>query len=231
MLKNNGVTSNTPENIPLGAGTYYKNLTYGYTLTTDKAIVAGKDYYTKAVDVYTKVVSPLVADIATYYELGWSGTVIGATSGGGTFKYEAEYVDVELDGVTVLVKGISKQKVGESASLESTIAEYSAGIISQALHLVKDLTLSNAEYDCYVTKDSISDSDYLDNVAFVGYTATGKAIIIILPNALCTSAFELKGENKKQGTYSITFDCTQDLSAQSLNKLPVQWWFPVVAEV
>ena len=106
MLKNNGVTSSTPENIPLGAGTYYKSLTYSYALTTDTTIDATKNYYTKEGTAYTKVISPLVANITTYYEAGWSGTIIGATSGGGTFKYEAEYVDIELDGATVLVKSI-----------------------------------------------------------------------------------------------------------------------------
>ena len=45
---------------------------------------------------------------------GWTGTPLGATSGGLKFNYEAQWLDVEVDGATVLIKGVSKQKVGES---------------------------------------------------------------------------------------------------------------------
>lgn len=40
-----------------------------YTLTEDEALVEGKDYYTKSGDTYTKVASPVVTDIGTYYEI------------------------------------------------------------------------------------------------------------------------------------------------------------------
>lgn len=40
-----------------------------YALTADITIVAGKTYYTKAGAVYTAVETPLVANIATYYEV------------------------------------------------------------------------------------------------------------------------------------------------------------------
>ena len=48
---------------------------------------------------------------------GWTGTPLGATSGGLKFNYEAQWLDIEVDGATVLIKGVSKQKVGESATL------------------------------------------------------------------------------------------------------------------
>lgn len=40
-----------------------------YTLTRDTELVSGKKYYTKTDGAYTAVVSPNVADIATYYEM------------------------------------------------------------------------------------------------------------------------------------------------------------------
>lgn len=54
---------------------------------------------------------------------GWTGTPLGATSGGLKFNYEAQWLDVEVDGATVLIKGVSKQKVGESATLEGQMTE------------------------------------------------------------------------------------------------------------
>ena len=53
-----------------------------------------------------------------YASNDWTGTVLGATSGGIKFNYEAQWLDIEVDGATVLVKGISKQKIGESATLK-----------------------------------------------------------------------------------------------------------------
>ncbi len=40
----------------------------GYQKTTDTAIVAGKDYYTKNGTAYTKVANPQVANVGDYYE-------------------------------------------------------------------------------------------------------------------------------------------------------------------
>lgn len=47
-----------------------------YALTTDTDVVAGKDYYTKSGDTYTKVASPAKASINTYYELIGAGEAI-----------------------------------------------------------------------------------------------------------------------------------------------------------
>lgn len=61
----NGAVVTTPI---IGTQTRRIGSTDEYILTTDTALVTGKTYYTKALDVYTAVASPDVADIATYYE-------------------------------------------------------------------------------------------------------------------------------------------------------------------
>ena len=45
-------------------------------------------------------------------ETQWQGTVLGATSGGTKVSIAQEYMDAELDGATVKIKG-AKNKVGE----------------------------------------------------------------------------------------------------------------------
>lgn len=50
-----------------GSSTEY-NASISYEITKDTDIVAGKEYYTKAGEVYTKVEAPAKANIATYYE-------------------------------------------------------------------------------------------------------------------------------------------------------------------
>ncbi len=156
---------------------------------------------------------------------GWEGTVLGATSGGLKFNYEATWLDIEIDGATVLVMGVSKQKVGETATLEGQMTEITPEILTQALHLVK-ATSEDDNYDKYVTKENISDEDYLDNVAYVGTFSGGKNIIIILPNALCTEAFELETKNAEQTTYAVKFESTADLANDTLDKLDLKIYYP-----
>lgn len=160
-----------------------------------------------------------------YTDGGWNGTVLGATSGGIKFHYEAQWLDIEVDGATVLVKGVSKQKVGESATLEGQMTEITDGILVDALHLEKSTSEDN-NYQKYVTKENISEDDYLENIAYVGKLSSGKNIIIILPNALCTEAFELEAKNAEQTTYAVKFECTADLENDTLDKLDLEIYYP-----
>lgn len=157
---------------------------------------------------------------------GWSGEVLGATSGGIKFNYEAQWLDIEVDGATVLIKGVSKQKVGESATLEGQMTEITEGILVSALHLMKS-TSEDSTYVKYITKENVTEEDdYLENVAYVGTLSNGKNVIIILPNAICTEAFELETKNAEQTTFAVKFECTADLENDSLNKLDIAIYYP-----
>lgn len=238
-LKSHGITADTPRLLLFSAGTVYKNLTYNaaetYTITTDTDVVAGKTYYTRGGTepdyTYTAVTTPVVGDIATYYEktdAGWGGTVLGATSGGSKLTITPEYVDPELDGATVAVRG-AKIKVSEAATLESSIAEVKESIVKDSLHLVEDTGTTITGYTQYITKRSIEDTDYLDNIGFVGTLVSGEQVIVILPNAICTSAFELDSKNKTQATYKVTFECTATFAQTDLEHLPIRVIFPTAA--
>ncbi len=157
---------------------------------------------------------------------GWTGTVLGATSGGIKFKYEAEYVDIQIDGATVAVRGITHQKVGESASLEGQMTELSRTLLVTALHL-EETSSPDASYYCYTTKSSLSEEeDYLDNIAFVGLLSGGKQVMILLPNAICTEAVELDTKDATLMTYGVKFVCSAELSQDSLDHLPVKIYYP-----
>ena len=161
-----------------------------------------------------------------YSQNDWTGTPLGATSGGIKFNWEAQWLDVEVDGATVLVKGISKQKVGESASIEGQMTELTEDILVTALHLVEDES-DDSNYTKYVSKENITeDDDYLENIAYVGTLSSGKNVIIILPNAICTEAFELETKNAEQTTFAVKFECTADLENNTLNKLDIELYYP-----
>lgn len=165
-----------------------------------------------------------------YQETEWTGTVLGATSGGIKFNWEAQWLDVEVDGATVLVKGISKQKVGESASIEGQMTELTEDILVTALHLVKSSS-EDSNYEKYVSKENVTEeADYLENIAYVGTLSSGKNVIIILPNAICTEAFELETKNAEQTTFTVKFECTADLKNDTLNKLDIELYYPKAEE-
>lgn len=188
-LKKSGITAQTPKNLMLGAGTYYKNLKWD---TTTKA---------------------------------WSGIVLGATSGGGKCTITSELVDVEIDGASVKVKGMT-QKVGETASIEANMVEITPGILKMAI-IGKDGESEAVGFDLIQTKPLIEDADYLENIAFVGFLATNKPVIIILENALCTSGLELSGKNKENVALTVTFECFANFDeASDHDVLPVRIYYP-----
>ena len=183
-----GVTTETPKNILLGAGTFHKGLKW--------------DTSTKA----------------------WTGTCIGATSGGGKVTIEGEYLDIEVDGALVLVKGLTV-KQGGVASMEVSLIELSGDNIQMATNFKKGE--SDAEgYDMFTDKEHIDEGDYVDNFGFVGKTANGaKDIIIIFESALCKSAFELEGKNKEASVLKLVMDAYA-ANDGDLATLPVKIYYP-----
>lgn len=234
-LKSHGVTKDTAQNLLLSAGAYYKNLKYGehYEIvasTVEGALEVVADSATGGTQVDLETVTPTcpdakVGDYVKKETTGWYGQILGATSGGGKVTIEPEYLDPEVDGATVLVRGL-KQKVAETASMEVNLTEFKEGLIVDALHLVEDKQANVTGYKKYISKRSLSDSDYLDNVAFVGTKVNGEQIIIIFPNAIITGAFELEGKNKEQATYTVTAECTASFEQDDLEHLPYEIYYP-----
>ena len=157
----------------------------------------------------------------------WEGTCIGATSGGGKVSIAGEYLDIELDGAHVLVKGLTV-KQGGKASIEASIAELSGDNIKMATNFTEGE--SDAEgYAMYVDKADIDEGDYIENFGFVGKTANGaKDIIIIFEYALCKSAFELEGKNKEASVLKVVLDAYAE-NAGDLDTLPVKIYYPTAA--
>ena len=191
-LKTHGITANTPKEILLGAGAYYKNLKYAEGT-------------------------------------GWTGKILGATSGGGKVTIEPEYMDIEVDGATVKVKGLTK-KVAEVATMEVNLLELNEANITQALHMKEDTETVVEGYRVYKSVRDISDEDYFDNVAFVGTLTSGKQVIIIFENALLTGAMELEPKNKEVSTFTITAECTASFEQDDLEHLPYIIYYPEADE-
>lgn len=186
-----GVTTETPNNIMLGAGTFHKNF--------------GWDAASKA----------------------WKGTCIGATSGGGKVNITGEYLDIELDGALVLVKGLTV-KQGGTASMEVNVAEITGDNIKMATNFKKADDSDAEGYDLFIDKPDIDEGDYTDGFAFVGKTAKGKNIIIIFESSLCKEAMELEGKNKEATVLKLKMDAYAE-NEGDLDTLPVKIYYPTVA--
>lgn len=184
-----GVTTETPKNILLGAGTFHKNLVHDGTK--------------------------------------WGGTCVGATSGGGKVSIEGEYLDLDLDGALVLVKGLTV-KQGGKASMEVNIAEINGDNIKMATNF-KQAESDVEGYDLFVDKANIEEGDYLENFGFVGKTANDeKDIIIIFEYALCKSAFELEGKKKEQSVIKTVLEAYAE-NAGDLDTLPIKIYYPTAS--
>lgn len=154
----------------------------------------------------------------------WTGTLLGATSGGGKISIAGEYVDLELDGALVKFKG-QTVKQGGTASAEVSFAEVTPDVLKMGT-LFED-GISDAEgFAMLQDKAHITEGDYIDNFGFVGMTADGsKQIIVIFESALCTSGFELEGKSKGQSVVKLTLNAYAENNGD-LDTLPVRIYYP-----
>ena len=148
---------------------------------------------------------------------------IGATKGGSSVKIEPTFYTVEPDGSSVAVKNF-KRKTGEKATMEVNLLELNADILKASV-IGKDGSASVTNYALIESKDTIEEGDYWENIAFVGETLEGKNIIVILPNALCTSGLSIEGKPGEESVGKFTFECHGDAS-ESLTTLPYKIYYP-----
>ena len=158
----------------------------------------------------------------------WTGTCVGATSGGGKVSIQGEYKDLDIDGALVLFKG-QTVKNGGKASMEVNMAELTGDNIKMTTNFTEGE--SDAEgYSMYVDKPNLEPGDYLDNFGFVGKTLDGRNIVVIFESALCKSAFEYEGKNKENSVFKATLEAYAE-NAGDLDTLPVKIYYPEVATV
>lgn len=150
-------------------------------------------------------------------------SIMGATSGGSKLTIKPEFLDVDVDGAIVAVKGL-KQKVGETAEMEINFIELTKDIMKSAI-VGQDGVSEDTNFDLIESKALLNDGDYLENIAFVGQTLEGKNVIVVMDNALCTSGLETEGKNKEAGVGTYTFACHADLNSD-LDTLPYHIYYP-----
>ncbi|MCM3600630.1 hypothetical protein M3175_07795 [Robertmurraya korlensis] len=141
----------------------------------------------------------------TYDELtgDFTGTLLGATSGGNEFALAQEIRNLEVDGA----KGPTKGNVvidSETATLTVNLKELTASNI--ALAIAGSQTTSDTNYDIITSKKKIELSDYLQNIAFVGrLSGSSDPVVIVIDNAISLEGLTVATTDKNEAIVPVVF--------------------------
>lgn len=161
---------------------------------------------------------------------GFTGDLLGATSGGVNFTIEPTYRTIEVDGTGhTSTKGL---KVLESAigTAVANIKELTLENIRKSLNgKVRDARPDEAPsgYKVVESKRYIDDGDYLENVAVVGrLSGTNEPIIAILDNALSTTGLNIQTEDNNEAVVEQTFEAHADDEQLDKEEFPWRIYYP-----
>ena len=194
MKKISGITANTPDNLLLGAGAFYK----GYVVATDTPETA-------------------------------AAKLIGATQGGGSFSAVPTVRRIEVDGAGGPVAGL--ETIDEWAiTMVANAKEITVDNLKLALGAATSSTSTTPEgYTKIVGRADIDDSDYFDNITWIGrLKGSEKPVIIVLPNALSINGLTLTVADKAEAVIPITL--TGHYSLNDLDTPPFEIYYPTATE-
>lgn len=157
----------------------------------------------------------------------WSGSLMGATSGGTKFSIVPDIMQIDVDGVLVPAKGL-EQKIGEKAMIETNMIEFTKEWIKATI-IGKEGTSVDSTMDVIESKPNIEDSDYIENFACVGFKTDKTPIIIVFDYAICTSGLSGEGKNKEASVTPATFECRAELTEGLTDTLPYHIYVPKAA--
>lgn len=196
-LKKHGITSDTPDNLLLGAGIICKNLQY---VEAAQSVPAHWSYDILAATSGGNKVS-IKPEITTVEVDGALVKVAGLDlKTGETALFETNVIEITPELMQKAVIG-AKALTGDADLIDG--------------------------YDLIKSKPDIAAGDYYTNLAFVGKKADGDPIIVIFPKALCTSGFESEHKNKEAAVVKCTFECYQECDEDAdMSILPYKIYTP-----
>lgn len=195
----------------------FKNYS-GFTENTSKNLLLDAGAFFKNFDVKNDTFATAVT----------AKKLLGATKGGGEFNAKPTVRAIEVDGVKGEAKGL-KVVDDWAVSIKASVIEVTSDVIVAALGMATSATASEKTgYNKITGNSSIADTDYIDNITWVG-TLTGSEdpVIIQVYNALSTEGLSLKVEQKNNATVELSFVGHYDPAA--LDTPPFAIFTPVVA--
>lgn len=144
-----------------------------------------------------------------------NGTAVGLTRGGGQFVVERENKIIEADGDFGPVKGRIR-KIGAVPKLTMNNLELTPARL-QKMYPATTLTGDKLEGAA-----NISTSDYCE-AKWVGQTADGRDVIIIVKNAINMENIDLSLADKEEIVASVTFTGTYEESDRTKEPWSIEW--------
>lgn len=155
--------------------------------------------------------------------------VIGATDGGGSFSAVPTIHNVTLDGAPSHVKGL--ERIDEwVVTFGATVKEQTVDSLKLALgaaNTEEATVATNKSYTKITGKAEIEDSDYIDNIAWVGrLSGSLDPVIIILKNVLSINGLSFSMADKSEAGIAMTMTAHYD--ADDLETPPFDILYPEV---
>lgn len=133
--------------------------------------------------------------------------LIGATQGGGSFSAVPTVRQHEVDGAPANTKGLETID-GWVVTMVANVKEVTITSLKTALGAVKveDTIAGGPEgYSKIKGKDKIEDSDYSDNITWIGkLKGSEKPVMIVISNALSVNGLNLTVADKNEAVIPIT---------------------------
>jgi hypothetical protein len=149
--------------------------------------------------------------------------LVSATSGGNTFTVKQNTRQVKVDGIKGSAKGL-EFVTDTQITLATNLLEVTSNILQLVLHGEVDDT-TDPDYDVITGKTTITDGDYLTNIALVGkISGKNKPCIIILKNTLNTDGLSWATKDDTDNVLKCTF--TAYIDPLTPNELPYEIRFP-----
>lgn len=151
------------------------------------------------------------------------GKLIGATQGGGTFAAVPTVRMIEIDGVKGAARGLEAIDAWV-VTLMANVKEITVDSIQAALGTATAVD-GTTGYKKITANNYISDSDYNDNIVWIGkLSGSDTPVIIEILNAISLGGLTLNMADKAEGLIPTTF--TAHYAADGLDSPPFAIHYP-----
>lgn len=136
-----------------------------------------------------------------------AGNFLGATRGGGSFTATRDVREPDVDGRRYsFMGGMFVDSI--DAYLSTTLLEITPQNLVTALGTGE--VEGNGAKKTVKMRTAIEDTDYIENICWVGDTAEEGFVVICLKNAINTADFSLTYADKNEGTLPVELHATQE---------------------
>ena len=168
----------------------------------------------------------------TYATAKAAGKCLGATQGGGNFSATHPMRTIEVDGAVGRVRGLTNIENWD-VSISATVIETTVETIKLALAAAtSETSTAPTGYTVIKGKADIEDSDFIDNITWVGnISGSGDPIIIIVKNVLNEDGLAYNMTPKGEGKVELKFYAYNDLVDYETDKVapPFEIIYPDIA--